>query len=507
MEQRRYLMGIDIGTMESKGVILDDTGAIVTYASVPHGMENPHPNHFEHDAEGVWWHDFCHLSRALLAQSGLKAAQIAAVGASTLGTDCLPVDQECRPLRKAILYGIDARSQAEIAWLTDYYGQDRVKELFGRPICSGDVCAKILWIRNNEPEVFAKTHKFLTGSSYLVAKLTGRYVVDRFLGIASFRPFYREDGTIREELCQPICRPDQLAQGRVVTDVAGGVTDRAAAETGLAPGTPVIVGTGDSAAEAVSTGVLGPGDMMVQFGSSVFIYCCTHRLIQDDRVRGNSFVVPGTFSVAAGTNNCGTVTSWFRDRLFPDAIEAEGTGGPNAFQSMLEGVAEIPPGSEGLITLPYLAGERTPINDPQAKGVVFGLRLHHSRAHLYRSALEGVAYSVAQHVDILEENGILPDKIMAVGGGTKNPLWMQMVADITGRPIRTAQITLGAAYGDGLMAAIGVGIFQDFSQLDQVIRPARTYLPDPARHQAYQPFRQIFDRLYPATRQLMHELL
>ncbi|MCI6640699.1 MAG: FGGY-family carbohydrate kinase [Pygmaiobacter massiliensis] len=503
----KYLMGIDIGTNESKGVIVDQTGQIVASAATPHGMENPKPNYYEHDAEQVWWKDFCILSHTLLEKSKLAADQIAAVGVSTLGTCCLPVDENCRPLRKAILYGIDARSQKEIQYLTEYYGEKRVQELFGRPLCSGDVCAKILWIRNNEPEVYEKTYKFLPGSSYLVAKLTGEYVVDRFLGLASLRPMYNPDGSIRAEECSLFCRPDQLPEGRVSCDVAGYVTEQAAAETGLAVGTPVTVGTGDSTAESISTGVLHPGDMMVQFGSSIFIYCCTDHLVYDDRVRGNNFTVPGTFSVAAGTNNCGTVTKWFRDNLFPEALEQQKAGGANAFQTMMEGLDEIAPGSDGLVMLPYMtSGERTPINDPNAKGVIFGLTDRHTKRHLYRAALESVAYAVGQHVDILKENNIPLSRIMAVGGGTQNPLWMQIVADVIGEPLQLAAVTIGASYGDALMAGIGAGLYRDFEALGQIIKPARTFTPDPERHEQYKKYRKLYDDLYLATRDLMHTL-
>lgn len=257
-----YYIGVDIGTSQSKGVIMDQSCRIVHQASVDHTMEHPQPGFYEHDAQQVWWGDFCILSRRLLEESGIDPAEIAGVGGSTLGSDCLPVDEACRPLRKAILYGIDARAQEEIRWLEDYYGPERVRELFGRPICSGDVAPKILWIKRHEPEVYARTYKFLTGSSYLTAKLTGEYVVDQFLGQASFRPLYRPDGTIREEECGLYCRPEQLAQTRQVHAIAGYVTEQAAQETGLRPGTPVITGTGDSSAEAISTGVLAPGDML-----------------------------------------------------------------------------------------------------------------------------------------------------------------------------------------------------------------------------------------------------
>ena len=253
--EKRYYLGIDIGTFSSRGILLDEDFHLVADESVPHGMDNPAPGYFEHDALGVWWADFCKLSRVLLQSSGISPRQIACVGASALGTDCLPVDENCEPLRPAILYGIDARASKEAEWLTEYYGAERVRQLFGHPICSGDTATKILWIRRHEPEIYARTYKFLTGSSFLAARLTGRYTIDQFLAKGSFRPLYLADGSVNEAECGLYCRPDQLAEALPVTSIIGGVTEKAAAETGLAPGTPVIVGTGDSTAEAISLNV------------------------------------------------------------------------------------------------------------------------------------------------------------------------------------------------------------------------------------------------------------
>ena len=320
-----YFLGIDVGTYSSKGVLTDESGKVVSRAVTHHGMENPEPGYYEQDADKVWWNDFCILSKMLLQQSGVEPEKIACVGGSTLGADCLPVDKDGHPLRKAILYGIDARCVEEMEYLSQYYGTEKVKKLFGRPICSGDVSAKILWIKNHEPEVYRRTHKFLTGSSYLTFKLTGKYVIDTFLGMASFRPLYYPDGSIHKEMCKPICMPEQLAEGMPVTPICGTVTKQAAKETGLKEGTPVITGTGDSAAEAISVGVLAPGDLMVQFGSSLFFYCCADRLIQDERVRGNPFLIPETYSVAAGTNNGGTLQKWYLEQLFSECLEKEKT--------------------------------------------------------------------------------------------------------------------------------------------------------------------------------------
>lgn len=503
---KAYFMGIDTGTFESKGVIIDSECNVIAQHTAAHGMENPAPGHYEHDAEAVWWHDFCLISNALLKESGVDPKDILSVGASALGADCLPVDEHCRPLRKAILYGIDARATDEMAQLTELYGEKQIKEWYGRPLCSSDVMPKILWVKNKEPEVYAKTYKFLTGSSYITAKLTGRYVVDRFLGLASFNPLYHADGTPNPETCKPICRPDQLAEVLNTVEVAGGVTKQAAAETGLAEGTPVIVGTDDSGAEAISTGVLTPGDMMLQFGSSIYMILCADRLVNDDRIWREEFIIPNTFDVSAGTNTAGTLTRWLRDNVYTDLLAAEKAGGENAYAAMPAGADKIPAGSEGLVVLPYLAGERTPINDPLARGVVFGLTLAHTRTHLYRASLEGVAYSVNQHFKIFEENKVQINKIMAVGGGTKNPLWMQIVADVTGKEIRTAGVTIGASFGDAMMAAMGIHYFSSFADLGKIIKPGVTYHPDMEKHEAYKKYQAIFDKLYVETKDLMHQL-
>lgn len=500
-----YFLGIDIGTYESKGVLIDAQYNVVASTVEKHGLDNPKANYFEHDAEKVWWADFCQIAQTLIRESDVRPEEIACVGSSTLGADCLPVDKYCRPLRKAILYGIDARADRQMAVLTKLYGPEQIKAFFGRPICSSDVAPKILWIKENEPEIYAKTHKFLTATSYITAKLTGEYVIDKFL-INTFAPAYRKDGSIDEEMCSLFCRPDQLADCRGTVDIVGKVTYQAALETGLAEGTPVLTGTDDAGAEAISTGIFQPGDMMIMFGSTVYIIYCSDRLMVDDRLWHDEFIIPGTYSVSAGTNTAGTLTRWFRDTLFFDALEIQEKTGTNAYQTMLRGLESIPPGSDNLVTLPYFAGERTPINDPHAKGVIFGLTLQHTRQHLYKSALEGIGFSIGQHIDILREHQLPLRKVMAAGGGTKNPAWMQMIADITNTEIRTAKVGIGASYGDALMAAIGAGHCPGFSHLDEKILPAEVYCPDVERYHQYQPYRRIFDRLYASTRELMHEI-
>lgn len=503
----KFFLGIDIGTYESKGVLMDGECRIKAVHTERHGLENPRENYFEHDAEKVWWGDFCRITHALMQKTGLKSSDIAAVGASTLGADLVAVDEECRPLRKAILYGIDARAGKEIEGLNKKYGLEKVLEFNGRPLCSNDVPPKILWLKNNEPLIHEKAYKFLTGSSFITAKLTGRYVIDRFLAYGAFTPLYdTRDGSVNMEYCEEFCRPDQLARVCNTTDIAGVVTGRAAQETGLMEGTPVIAGTDDSAAEAISTGVLEKGDMMVQIGSSLYLIGLCGKLLRDTRVWSGGFLIPGTFSVQGGTNNAGTLTRWYRDNIFFDKAGEEDEGGPNAYDAMLRGIEEIPPGAGGLITLPYFAGERTPINDPQARGMLFGLTLRHTRQHMYRSALEAVGYSLAQHFDIFRKNGVDIRTIYAVGGGTKAPVWMQILSDILGVEIVTADVTVGASFGDAVMAAIGVGHFAGFTEVRNYIRPGRRYYPNERAHCLYEPYVKMFGELYQRNRDLMHLL-
>ncbi|MPM63974.1 Xylulose kinase [bioreactor metagenome] len=307
-------------------------------------------------------------------------------------------------------------------------------------------------------------------------------------------------------MCATYCRPDQLAEIRHATDIAGYVTEKASLETGLHTCTKVLVGTGDSGAEAVSTGVFRSGDVMIQMGSSCYFICLCDHPVNEPRMWPGTFIIPGTYALCAGTNTAGTLTRWFRDEIFGDFSEAEHDGGVNAYEKMAAAAEKVPAGSNGLVCLPYFAGERTPINVPFAKGVFFGLTLSHTRAHLYKAALEGIGYTIARHFDIYEEDSISVNKIMAVGGGTKNRIWLQVIADILGRPVCTAKVTFGASYGDAIMAALSGGAYKDWDELAKVIEPDLVIQPDMQAHEIYNLQRHVFDELYERNMDLMHEL-
>lgn len=505
----KLLLGVDIGTNESKGVLIDGSFRPIASFSVPHTMENPQPNYFEMDAE-IWWSDFCKISRGLMEQVGVGPERIAGIGTSVMGCDCIAVDEHCKPLRKAILYGIDARSGPQIEALIRELGEEGVLRMFGHIPCSDDISTKILWIKENEPEIYKNTYKFLTGSSYLTAKLTGQYKIDSYLAKAGFRPIYNQDGTYNTEDGPRFCRADQMAETADVTDVAGGLTAEAARECGLLAGTPVIVGTGDSTAESIAGGLVAPGTLFVQFGSTMFyIYCLSGHMdacIDDNFPGSNPFTIPGSYAATGGTNCAGTLTKWVRDVYYTHELQAAQVGGPNAYAVMAEEAAQVPAGSNGLIILPYFYGERSPINDPAAKGVMFGLSGSHTRKEINRAALESVAYSLGSHMRLFRNHGLEPDTVIIAGGGTKNPVWMQIVADVIGMPVQTAENWQTASYGDACMAAIGCGILRDFQQLKQVMPLNSPVLPNMENHALYQRYLDIYESLYAVTKDMMHQL-
>lgn len=499
-------MGIDIGTYESKGVITDAGGQVIASQCCPHDMESPRPGHAEHDAEKTWWGDFCELSNGLIAKSGANPSDIMAVGCSTIAPCCLPVDEDCRPLRKAILYGIDVRAGKEIIFLEELFGREHVLAEYGMPITSQSAAAKILWIKNNEPDIYEATARFITGTTYLVAKLTGEYVIDQYTA-ASWVPMYdRHAHDWAYNNLEVICRPGHLPQCRWTGEIAGNVTRLAASETGLAAGTPVTVGTADAAAEAISAGVSEPGDMLLMYGSSVFIIHVTDTFMADPRLWTGPYLFPDTFAVTAGMSTAGTLTRWFRDNLAKDLLEIQEKTGRNAYDLLTEEAGCIAPGSDGLIVLPYFSGERTPINDPGAKGVIFGLTLRHTRAHLYNACLEGIGYGIAQHFDIFDGMRLDTKKIMAVGGGVKNEKWLQIVSNISGRTQNSVEEGIGAAYGDSLLAALSVGVYKDAKEIGRMIRNKKSIVPEMEEQAKYVSRKRIYEELYSLTKKAMHEL-
>ena len=495
----RATLGIDIGTFESKGVLVDGDGGILARASRPHQMLVPQPGWAEHRPEEDWWGDFCAISRQLIADSGMDPKDIRAVGASAIGPCMLPVDADGRALMNGVLYGVDTRAKREIEDLTAAIGIERLLAVGGNALTSQSVGPKILWLKRNRPEIFARTHKILTSTSFLVHRLTGRFAVDHYTASNSTPLYSMADAAWTDDLAADIIAPDRLPDLHWATDIVGGVTAAAAEATGLAVGTPVICGTIDAAAEAVSVGVAAPGDMMLMYGSTMFMIALAATPGHDRRLWHAPWLVPGLSASMAGLATSGTLTHWFRTEFARELDPA------TAIIALSQEAEASPPGARGLVVLPYFSGERTPIHDPDAKGVIFGLDLTHGRGDLFRAVLEGIGYGTRHVFDTFAEAGRPAERIFAVGGGTNNRVWAQATSDISGLTQIVRQKTLGASYGDAFLAACAVG---DAEPCDiQAWNPvASEFVADPAHAAMYERQYLVFRKLYDQTRDLMASL-
>lgn len=504
----RILLGIDIGTQGAKGALVSGGGEIIASHSLEHSLSVPRPGWAEHDAEKIWWGGFVDLVRGLVFRAQVDPRDIAAIGISALSPAVVPLDAAGRSLRPAILYS-DTRAGAEITWMTDRLGLGTDTGLRAQ-----DAGPKILWFREHEPERWRRTRRLTSAHGYVVAKLTGRYTID--VGTArQYRPFFDAAGrTWDTATCDLFELPIDLLPDIVeATDVVGGVTAAAAAETGLAEGTPVIGGITDFMAEAVSTGAAAEGDVIVSYGTTLCLVGFSQEPIahcpglwSGPHLFGDlADLYAGRFTVGGGMATSAALTRWFRDHFGQGERRAEQELGVSAYGVLGLEAESVPPGAEGLIVLPYFSGERSPIHDPLARGAVFGLTLAHGRGHVYRALLEGVAYGLQHHIQLMRETGMPLRRIVATGGGARSQLWTQIVSDVTGLP-QEVVVPSNAALGTAFLAGNAVGIFREVGDVRLWARSEREVQSRQTVHNVYQEYYAIYRQLYDRTKEEMHAL-
>lgn len=487
----RCTLGVDVGTSTSKGVLVDEHGGIVATAVVAHDVQRPRPGWVEMDGE-IWWDEFAALARDLLGQR--PEAEVAAVGVSGMGPCVLLADDRDLPVRPAILYGVDTRSGDEIARMTAELGEDEITRIGGSRLTSQAAGPKIAWVFDHEPDAAARARRLFMPASFLALKLTGEYVLDH-QSASQTSPLYDvENGGWHEpwwdRYATGIERPRLLWAG----DIAGAVTDAAAHVTGIATGTPVIAGTIDAWSEAVSVGAHGSGDLMLMYGTTMFLIATDESTLRTPSMWTTVGAFAGTRNLAGGLATSGAITAWLKDLTEADyptlLAEAEASG----------------PGAHGLVMLPYFAGERTPILDPDARGVIAGLTLTHTRGDLYRAALEATALGVRHNVETMRAAGADIRRIVAVGGGTQGALWLRIVSDATGLTQQVPRTTIGASYGAAFLAATAIAESDAAPSIAEWNPVAETIVPDPEASRVYDALFDRYLRLYAGTKDVMHEL-
>ncbi len=461
------LLGIDIGSYSSKGVLCKPDGTILAEARIPHEISIPKPGYAEHNAETVWWHDFLFLSRKLVSKIPADC-QIKALGVSGVGPCILPVDHTGKPLRQAILYGIDTRTASQIDYLEKFYSKDVLLAFGGTRLTSQSAGPKILWIKQNEPEIYWQTYKFVTSTTFLIHRLIGSFVVDMHTG-SYFNPLFNISSMDWDDrFAGEIVDIDRLPKLGWSDEIAGLVSASAAEETGIPEGTPVTYGAVDGLAESISAGVIDQGDLMIMYGSTTGFYLPIKKPQSTNELWLLAGALKDQVALGGGLATSGTATTWFRNQFGLDLLGLEARNAANAYEALSVEAALSPPGANGLLMLPYLSGERTPLFDTRARGVFAGLMLSHTRGDMYRALLEGTAYAIRSNLEAMDAAGAEIKRVIAVGGGAVNDLWLQIVSDATGIIQEIPEKTIGACYGDAFLAGLAVGVVSSLESLNRI---------------------------------------
>lgn len=482
-----YLLGIDIGTTATKGILCDPEGHIVAEAEVPATLSSPQPGWAE-EAPEEWWANVGIVVRKCLGQANIPASAVAGVGVSGMVPTIVLLDEAGRVLRPSIQQN-DARSYQEIRDFRAQVDEADVLRRTGSPITQQSIGPKLLWLRRHEPDVMARARYVMGSYDFIAYRLTGNLSIERNWALESgLFDLHREDWDDRLLSLSTIDRR-WLGPVRWPADVVGAVTRRAASETGLAEGTPVVAGSADHVASAFSAGLKEPGDLLVKLGGAGDILYCLDRPVVDPRLFLDYHVIPGKFLINGCMAASGSIIRWFRDQFAPEADYAA-----------LDREAEaIPPGADGLLLLPYFLGEKTPIFDPQARGLFLGLTLTHRRAHLYRAILEGISFGFYHHLQVLAELGFTATKARVTNGGARSALWKQITADVLGIPLEPVARHPGSSLGAAFIAGMGVGVFRDWSEIERYITIEQVTLPNPEHHEHYRRafllYREAYERL------------
>ena len=489
-----FILAHDLGTTGNKATLFDAAGQQIGSAFAGYETCYPQPNWAEQNPDD-WWAAVCETTRRLLSETGVAQDAIAGVGFSGQMMGVVPVGADGRPLRSCIIWA-DQRAQAESAHMAAVIGADIIYETCGHLPSPAYTGPKILWLRAHQPEIYAAAVCFLHPKDYLAFRLTGNFATD----------YSDASGTLFFDLSTRQWRPDFLTKLNLSveklpailpsTGMVGEVTAQAAADTGLRAGTPVVIGAGDGSAAGVGAGVIDPGDAYCNIGSSAWIAIASAAPLPDPRRRTITFAHahPERYAPMGVMQAAGGARQWTWQLLAEDALDLDAAA------------ATVPPGSNGLLFLPYFLGERSPHWDPLARGTLVGLSMNHGKAEIARATLEGVAFNLGLILDALREQAPGISAMRFIGGGSRSPLWQQILADVFNLPIHVLALQGDAtSWGAAVVAGVGVGIY-DWSMAAQGSRVECVVEPDPATAALYAGMGGLYAQVYAALKPLYPRL-
>lgn len=502
-----YLIGVDLGTSGTKTVLFAEDGTVAASCTIEYPLYQPQNGWAEQDPLD-WWNAVCGTTKAVIAKAGISASEIKGVGLSGQMHGLVMLDKAGNVLRKSIIW-CDQRTAKECEEITQKVGAENLIKITANPALTGFTASKIMWVKNNEPEIYEKCAHILLPKDFIRYKLTGEFATE--VSDASGMQLLDVPNRKWSDQVLDALQIEKSLLGKVYEspEITGKVTKAASDLTGLAEGTAVVGGAGDNAAGAVGTGTVHDGRAFTTIGTSGVVFAHTSKLSIDPKGRVHTFccAVPGAWHVMGVTQGAGLSLKWFRDNFCHEEMIAAAGMKKDPYFLMDKQAEEIPIGSDRLLYLPYLMGERTPHLDPNCRGVFFGLSAMHTRQHLLRAVMEGVTFSQRDSVEVLREMGVSINEMLACGGGGSSPLWRQMLADVYGCPVKTVVSKEGPALGVAILAGAGTGVYSSVQDgCAAVIKTNPPQNPISQNSAEYEKFYNIYRALYPALKNNFSEL-
>ncbi len=493
-----YFIGIDSSTTATKALLMSADGAVIGVASSEYGYETPYPLWSQQHPD-LWWQATVQSIRALLARTGVEAQDIQGVGLTGQMHGLVMLDSAGEVLRPALLWN-DQRTGAECDEIRRRLGKQHLIQVTGNDALTGFTAPKILWVHNQEPEIYARVAHILLPKDYVRFKLTGEYAVDKAGGSGTQLFDIRKRDWSDEMLSALEIDPAWMPPTYEGTAITGVISEAAASATGLRPGIPVMAGGGDQAAAAVGTGAVSSGIVSLSLGTSGVVFAATDEPFIEPEGRLHAFchAVPGKWHLMGVMLSAAGSLRWYRDAFAP-GID---------FGDLVDEARDIAPGSEGLLFLPYLTGERTPHPDPQARAAFVGLTVRHERSHLTRAVVEGVSFGLRDSFELMKAAGLSDiSQVRITGGGTRSLVWRQILADVLGVELATVNATEGAAYGAALLAGVGAGVWPDVeTACQETVEITGITTPNPSTQAEYDRFYALYRDLYPTLKNVSHQL-
>jgi xylulokinase len=497
----KYLIGIDVGTTGAKTILIDERGSLVASSLEEYPLDTPRPKWAEQDPAD-WWRATVDSIRNVLAGSKVKPDDVSGVGLSGQMHGLVLIDKDHNVLRPAILW-CDVRTTEQCHYITEKVGKDLLVKSVCNPALEGFTAPKVIWVRDNEPDVYEKAFKMLLPKDYVRFLLTGEIASEVSDAAGTILFDVRNRKWSREVLDRLEISPDLMPPCYESIDICGRITPKVAEMTGLKAGTPVVGGGADNACTAVGNGIVIAGRTSASIGTSGTMLTPTDTPKVDPDLRAHTFChcVPHKWYVMGCMLSAGGAFRWLRDTLGDKEVEQAQEKGIDPYEILTEEAARVEPGCEGLIFLPYLIGERTPHGDANARGVFFGLTLRHKKEHIVRSVMEGVTYGMRDSLEIIKELGLDVGQIRATGGGARSALWRQMQADIYGAEVVTVNVAEGPAFGAAILAGVGAEVYNNIEEAtDEIVKITSRTQPIEDNVKVYNEYYQLYRSLYPALK-------